>query len=107
MSVDERGPDPTDGVRDELRERQEATRERSDVELWLIAHTVIHTLAGKRQESAYLYKSYRDWADEFTPGRVIDARMWGKEFNRLIKSGQVSGWTGSFKSNSKTYYQFG
>ncbi|MGO1160864.1 VapE domain-containing protein [Brucella sp. C7-11G] len=106
LSIDEHGIDPSTEVMDELRKRQEEAREKSVVEQWLDDHVVPLSLIGKKQETGELYKSYTEWAATYTPGRVIDSRMWGKEFNRLIKAGQITNWENLGRSNSKTHYQF-
>ena len=106
-SVDEYGDDPSLSVMDKLRKRQEDAREKSVVEQWLEDHQVPTMLIGKKQDGRELYKSYKDWAETYTPSRVMDASSWGKEFKRLIKAGQVTNWAEPKRSNGTTIYVYG
>lgn len=102
-SVDERGEDPSKGIAAVLRERQEVVRERSQVEQWLDGYEAPNKTAGAKMAAPDLYKDYSLWAQTYYPNRVMDLSVWGKEFTRLINSGQITNW-GKRASNGRNYY---
>jgi predicted P-loop ATPase len=102
-SVDERGDDPTSEIASELREAQALIRERSVVEQWLEQVQIPKAYEGKKRQSKDLYPEFKQWSEEFTSGRVLDVAMFGKEFTRLINSGQIADWSQA-KLNGRTVY---
>ncbi|WP_233136165.1 VapE domain-containing protein [Agrobacterium vaccinii] len=105
LSVDERGDDPTATIMDKLRESQELIREKSAVEQWVDQLQVPMIKHGKKQASAELYRDYKMWAETYSSRSIMDQLPWAKEFNRLMKAGQISGWE-SKRSGGHSYYVY-
>jgi len=105
MSVDERGDDPTKEIATELREAQAQIREKSIVEQWLDHYAVPAMLVGKKRRATEWFPEFKEWSEEYVPGRRMDASSFGKEFTRLIKSAQVADWALT-KLNGYTCYVY-
>ena len=104
-SVNENGEDPSLAIADQLKVAQAAVREKSVVEQWLEDYQVPVAFHGKKRQSKDWYPDFKSWAEEFTSGRIIDLAMFGKEFNRLIKAGQVVDWEVS-SLNGRSAYRY-
>lgn len=104
-SVDERGDDPTSTIMDKLRESQELVREKSPVEQWVDQLEIPLSLVGKKQAGADLYKDYKSWAETYSSRNIMDQLPWAKEFNRLTKAGQITGWEYK-RIGGKSYYVY-
>lgn len=105
QSVDEHAEDPMKPFKAVLKAKQAAWRERSQVEQWLVAHTVPTSLHARVQPTADLYKEYHMWAGTYFRGQEQNYNVFSKELKRVVLNHPELGWQAK-SSNKGSGYKY-